>query len=90
MLQAIVVGVIVVAASAYAAWAIAPRGLRLRIANRALAWSTASPRCPAWLRARIGRVAEGLARSACEACGGGSGRAPANADVARKHPHEAP
>ena len=39
------------------AWTLAPRTLRLRMANRALTWSVDSSRCPTWLRARIGRVA---------------------------------
>jgi hypothetical protein len=87
MLQYLVVSAIVVVAAAYAAWSLAPRTLRLRAANRALSWATNSTGCPGWLRARIASTASNLARSACEACGSGSVRKRANADVARKDPH---
>lgn len=87
MLQYLVVSAIVVVAVTYVAWSLAPRTLRLRLANRALAWARSSTGCPGWLRERITHTASKLALSACETCGSGSGRKRANADVARKNPH---
>ena len=68
MLQNLLVALVVAVAAGYAAWALAPRALRRRLASRALAWSSASSRCPQWVRARLMRLAETSA-SGCDACG---------------------
>ena len=53
MLQNLLVALVVAVAAGYAAWSLAPRALRRRLASRALAWSSASSRCPQWVRARL-------------------------------------
>lgn len=69
MLQNLLVALVVAVAAGYAAWALAPRALRRRLAGRALAWSGASSRCPQWVRARLVSLAATSA-SGCDACGG--------------------
>lgn len=86
MLQKLLVALLVAVAAGYAAWSLAPRTLRARLAKRALAWSEASPRCPVWLRARLAKLANTAAASGCDACGSRSARRVTNADVSRKHP----
>jgi hypothetical protein len=70
MWQAIVVGLIVLAAAVYATWAMLPAVLRLRLAQRCVAW-TAPPGRPDWLRraaAAIERAAR-LRLGGCSDCG---------------------
>jgi hypothetical protein len=86
VLQSLLVALLVAIAAGYAAWSLAPRALRTVVAKRAFAWSEASPRCPAWLRARLGRLANAAAASGCDACGSRSAHSVANADVSRKQP----
>jgi len=69
MLQNLLVVLVVAVATGYAAWALAPRALRRRLASRALAWSSTSGRCPQWVRARLMSLAATSA-SGCDACGG--------------------
>ena len=69
MLQNLLVALLVAVAAGYAAWALSPRALRGRLASRALAWSSASSRCPQWVRARLVSLAATSA-SGCDACGG--------------------
>jgi hypothetical protein len=86
VLQNLLVGLLVAVAAGYAAWSFAPRALRATLAKRAFTWSDASPRCPAWLRVRLARLAKTAAASGCDACGSRSAHRVANADVPRKHP----
>jgi hypothetical protein len=86
VLQNLLVALLVVVAAGYAAWALAPRALRAALAKRALAWSDASPRSPAWLRTRLARLANTAAMSGCDACGSRSRHRVANTHVSRKHP----
>jgi hypothetical protein len=65
MWQAVIVGLIVLAATTYAAWALLPASLRLRLA-RHLAATARSVGGPAWLV----RFAERLAASALRRLGG--------------------
>ena len=85
MLENLLVALVVAAAAAYAAWTLAPRTLRRRLANRALAWSQEAKRCPKWLRTRLTTAAANASATACDACGSRSGRRAAHADVPRKH-----
>jgi hypothetical protein len=85
VIENLLVALVVIAATAYAAWALAPRTLRRQLANRALAWSQDSPRCPQWLRTRLASVAATASAEACDTCGSRSGRRAAHADVPRKH-----
>jgi Family of unknown function (DUF6587) len=86
VVQSLVVALLVAVAAGYAAWALAPRALRATLAKRAFAWSEASPRCPAWLRTRLARLANSAAATGCDACGSRSPRHVANAHVPRKNP----
>jgi hypothetical protein len=65
MWQSLVVGLIVLVATTYAAWALVPAGTRLRIASRFYAWTRGAGR-PAWL----GRIAAAMERSARARMGG--------------------
>jgi hypothetical protein len=85
VLQNLLVAFVVAVAAAYAAWALAPRTLRRRLVNRALAWSDGWSRCPRWLRARLLAVAAATSGSACDVCGSRSGRGATHADITRKH-----
>jgi len=85
MFENLLVALLVAAAVGYAAWALAPRTLRGRLANRALAWSDGWSRCPRWLRARLLAVAAATSGSACDACGSRSGRGATHADITRKN-----
>jgi hypothetical protein len=69
VLQNLLVALVVTVAAGYAAWALAPRALRRRLASRALAWSSGSSRCPKWVRARLVSFAATSA-SGCDTCGG--------------------
>ncbi|MDQ1310822.1 MAG: hypothetical protein QG601_2092, partial [Pseudomonadota bacterium] len=65
MWQAVVVGLIVLAAATYAAWALLPATLRLRLA-RHLAATARRSRAPEWLV----RFADAIAGSALRRLGG--------------------
>jgi hypothetical protein len=65
MWQAVVVGLIVLAAATYAAWALLPATLRLRLA-RHLAATVRRSGAPAWLV----RIADAIAGSALRRLGG--------------------
>jgi hypothetical protein len=65
MWQAIIVGLIVLAAAIYAAWALLPAGLRLQLARRAAAIARRAGG-PAWLV----RFADAIAGSALRRLGG--------------------
>jgi hypothetical protein len=70
MWEAFIVGLIVVLAVAYVAWALPPAALRLRAARRIGAWG-AKPGRPRWL-ARASMAIEAAARKragACSECG---------------------
>lgn len=66
MWQAVVVGLIVLVATAYAAWALLPAALRLRLAQGCAAWA-ARPGRPPWL-AWAARVGERAARARLGGC----------------------
>lgn len=68
MLESILVGLIVVAATAYAAWALVPGTTRLGLARRLGAWGRESGR-PAW----IGRATGAIERAVGQRHGGCSG-----------------
>jgi hypothetical protein len=68
VLQNLLVALVVAVAAGYAAWALAPRALRQRLASRALTWSGTSNRCPKWVRAWLVSLAATSA-SGCDACG---------------------
>ena len=70
MWQAIIVGLIVVAAAAYVAWALLPAALRLRLAQGIGAWGR-QPGRAGWL-ARAATAVENGARArlgGCSDCG---------------------
>ena len=66
MWEAVLVGLIVVAAIVYAAWKLSPAGLRLRAAHRVAEWGQ-RPGRPAWL-SRAATAVEAAARSGVGAC----------------------
>jgi hypothetical protein len=66
MWEAILVGLIVVAAALYAAWALLPATLRLRVAQRIGAWGRRPGRA-AWLQ-RASTAVETAARRRVGAC----------------------
>lgn len=70
MWQSLLVGLIVVAATTYAAWTLIPAGTRLRVASQIAAWAGRSGR-PVWL-ARLAAAVERSARGrlgGCSDCG---------------------
>jgi hypothetical protein len=72
MLEAIVVGLIVAAALAYAVWALLPASVRLRFAMRLAAWTRR--RGETTVLARLGTVLERAAyrgTGGCTDCGAG-------------------
>jgi hypothetical protein len=66
MWEAILVSLIVLAATLYAAWRLLPASLRLRIAHRVAEWGR-RPGRPAWLR-RASTDLEAAARRGTGAC----------------------
>ena len=85
MLQTFLVVILVAAATAYLTWALAPRTLRRRLVDRAVAWSDRSSHCPVWLRTRLVAMSATVA-SGCDACGGRSVRGTTHAHVAGEDP----
>jgi hypothetical protein len=71
MLEAALVGLIVAAAVAYAAWALLPAALRLRAAERIGRWADRAPR-----RSGLARMAAVLERNARARLGGCSNCSP--------------
>lgn len=67
MLQSILVGLIVLAAVLYAAWALLPARMRVRLAGRFGAWGRRPGRAP-WLQRVAGGV-ESAARRRAGPCG---------------------
>jgi hypothetical protein len=70
MWQAVIVGLIVLAAAAYTVWALLPAALRLRVAQAIGAWGR-QPGRPGWL-ARAATAVERAAKSrlgGCSDCG---------------------
>jgi hypothetical protein len=70
MWQAIIVGLIVLAAASYAAWVLLPAALRLRLAQRLAAWLRRAA-APQWF-IRVADALEAGARrrpGACSDCG---------------------
>jgi hypothetical protein len=67
--QAIVVGLIVLVATLYAAWTLLPAGLRLRLATRLGAWGRRPGRA-AWLACAAGAIERraGARHGACSDC----------------------
>jgi hypothetical protein len=65
MLEGLLVGAIVTAATAYAVWALLPASLRLRAARRFGAWAR-RPGRPTW----VGRAASAMERAALARLGG--------------------
>jgi hypothetical protein len=86
VLEKLLVGLLVAVAAGYAAWALAPRALRGRLASRLHAWTDGWSRCPQWLRSRLAAAADRSAVSGCDACGSGSGRAATHGHITRKNP----
>jgi len=70
MWEAVVVGLIVAAATGYAAWALCPAATRLRLARR-LAGRVRRAGRPAWLMSATAALERGAARrlGACSDCG---------------------
>ena len=66
MWQAVVVGLIVLVATTYAAWALLPAALRLRLAQGFAGWA-ARPGRPDWL-ARAAAAGERAARARLGGC----------------------
>ena len=66
MWEAILVGLIVLAATLYAAWRLLPASLRLRTAHRFAEWGR-RPGRPAWLQ-RASMAVEAAARRGVGAC----------------------
>ena len=67
MLEALLVGLIVLAAALYATWTLLPAAVRLRIAQRVGAWGRRPGRA-AWLQ-RASTAVEMAARKRAGACG---------------------
>jgi hypothetical protein len=67
MLEAILVGLIVLAAALYATWTLLPASVRLRLAGRIGAWGR-SPGRAGWLQ-RAAAAVEAQARRRAGACG---------------------
>lgn len=65
-MEAILVGLIVLAAVLYAAWALAPASARLRVAQQVGAWGR-RPGRPGWLQ-RASAAVESAARKRSGAC----------------------
>lgn len=86
MLQTLLVVILVAAATAYATWVLAPRTLRRRLVDRAVAWSGRSSHCPAWLRTRLVTMSAATVASGCAACGSRSVRGTTHAHVPGKDP----
>jgi hypothetical protein len=77
MWQSILVGLIVLLASLYAAWALLPAGPRRRLAQAVADWTRGQGR-PAWL-ARAGAALQSSAQRRlgdCEDCGSAQQRSP--------------
>jgi hypothetical protein len=86
MLEAILVGLIVLAAALYAAWRLLPASLRLRVAHRIADWGR-RPGHPAWLR-RASMSVEATARRGVGACSDCSAvQASPSQPPSRKRPH---
>jgi hypothetical protein len=66
MWQTLIVGPMVLAAAVYAAWALVPAALRLRLAVRFGTWAV-RPGRPVWIR-RLAAVLERRARSGLGGC----------------------
>jgi hypothetical protein len=72
MIEMLLVGAIVLAATIYSTSALMPAPARQRLARRLLALAEA-PRCPAWLGRRIRAAASGpgVSGSPCDGCNSG-------------------
>ncbi len=72
MIEMLLVGAIVLAATIYSTWALMPAPSRQRLARRLLALAE-SPWCPEWLGRRIRAAASGpgVSGSPCDGCASG-------------------
>jgi hypothetical protein len=84
MWQTLIVGLIVLAAAVYAAWALVPAALRLRLAARFGAWAV-RPGRPGWTR-RLAAMLERRARSGLGGCSDCGAARPPPAPPSRNRP----